>query len=60
MSSLWPAVIDAPNPVAKAILLQELFGEVLEVPFGELDVGSNSDFVVAFNDRWRKYSWQKL
>jgi hypothetical protein len=38
------------NPVPQAVLLQELFGEILEVSLGEGDVGGNGDFVVTIAD----------
>ena len=39
--------LGVPNPVTEGVLLQELFGEVLEVPLGEGDVRSHSDGLVA-------------
>lgn len=36
-----------PNPVTELVLLQELFGEVLEVPLGEGDAGVDNNLVVA-------------
>ena len=42
---------DIPNPVTQSVLLEELFGEVLEVPLGEGDVGGHSDLGVTYQVR---------
>ena len=36
-----------PDPVPELVFLQEFFGEVLDVPLGEGDVGSNDKLVLA-------------
>ena len=36
-----------PNPVTQGVLLEELFGEVLQVPLGQGDVGGDGDLGVA-------------
>ena len=36
-----------PNPVTQSVLLEELFGEVLQVPLGQGDVGGDGDLGVA-------------
>ena len=41
---------NSPNPVTELVLLQELFGEVLEVPLRERHVGSNSNVLVALKN----------
>ena len=38
------------DPVPQAVLLQELFGEILEVSLGEGDVGGDGDLVVPIAD----------
>lgn len=40
---------DIPNPVTQSVLLEELFGEVLEVPLGEGDVRGHSDLGVTYH-----------
>lgn len=39
---------DSPNPVTEGVLLQELFGEVLEIALRERDARSHRDAGVAF------------
>jgi hypothetical protein len=39
--------VSSPNPVTKLVLLQELFGEVLEVPLAEGNVRSHCDLRVS-------------
>jgi hypothetical protein len=36
------------NPVTKCVLLQELFGQILEIAFGQWDVGCDCELVVAY------------
>jgi hypothetical protein len=38
---------DNTEPVTNLVLLQELLGKVLEVTFGESNVGNNSDLVIS-------------
>ncbi len=38
-----------PNPVTKCVLLEELFGEILEVSLGEWDTRCHGDLRVAYN-----------
>ena len=38
---------DIPDPVAEGVLLEEFFGEVLEVPLGERNGGGHGDGLVA-------------
>ena len=38
---------DIPNPVTQSVLLEELFGEVLEVPLGKRDARGHGDLSVA-------------
>lgn len=44
---------NVPNPVTQGVLLQELFGEVLQVAFREWDVGRNGDLRVSWRHRIR-------
>ena len=37
-----------PNPVTELVLLEELFGEILEVSLGECDIGCHGDLSVTF------------
>lgn len=39
-----------PNPVAKGILLQEFFGQILEIPFGQRNIGCDGELGVAWKD----------
>ena len=36
------------DPVTEAVLLEELFGEVLQIPLGERNVRGDGDFSVAW------------
>ena len=42
-----------PNPVTQGVLLEELFGEVLEIPLGEGDVRGHGNLGVAWNERYK-------